>query len=57
VRRGGRKGGVRYGESCVFFKIWKTCSAILVPGQTAGETCKLVIGQFGHMRERTALIG
>jgi hypothetical protein len=22
-----------------------------------GETCKLVIGQFGHVKERRALIG
>ena len=56
MRRGGRKGGVRYGESCVFFKIWKTCSAILAPEQMAGETCRLVIGQFSHVRERRTLI-
>jgi len=55
---GGEEGGKEgRGESRVFFKIWKTCSAILVREQTAGETCKLVIGQFSHVRERRALIG
>jgi len=36
---------------------WKTCSAILIPDRRLGETCRFVIGQIGHVKERRALIG
>jgi len=36
---------------------WKTCSAILIPDRRLGETCRFVIGQIGHVKERRDLIG